>query len=102
MVKNSGGTGFVLLPYKFTLLSNLNGTGWNKNKVLLPYKFTLLSNAGSIKCGGDSVLLPYKFTLLSNTAFAGIAVYVFYYPINLHYSQTGQVIGACISGFTTL
>ena len=35
---------FVLLPYKFTLLSNLRVREKGVIKVLLPYKFTLLSN----------------------------------------------------------
>ena len=40
----------------------------NKEKgVLLPYKFTLLSNNLVFEEFGSSVLLPYKFTLLSNS-----------------------------------
>ena len=35
---------YVLLPYKFTLLSNKKENTQKKSKVLLPYKFTLLSN----------------------------------------------------------
>ena len=35
--------------------------------VLLPYKFTLLSNNEDEAFDGLFVLLPYKFTLLSNT-----------------------------------
>ena len=34
--------------------------------VLLPYKFTLLSNGDKADGGMVAVLLPYKFTLLSN------------------------------------
>ena len=34
--------------------------------VLLPYKFTLLSNVVVAINGKGDVLLPYKFTLLSN------------------------------------
>ncbi len=36
------------------------------------------------------VLLPYKFTLLSNMDFLADELAEFYYPINLHYSQTGD------------
>ena len=57
----------VLLPYKFTLLSNYSTMTSDGKIVLLPYKFTLLSNCllGFVK--QSQVLLPYKFTLLSNT-----------------------------------
>ena len=34
--------------------------------VLVPYKFTLLSNRGIIYYYTSAVLVPYKFTLLSN------------------------------------
>ena len=34
--------------------------------VLVPYKFTLLSNGSSTIITDKSVLVPYKFTLLSN------------------------------------
>ncbi len=34
--------------------------------VLLPYKFTLLSNYQAVAVYAEKVLLPYKFTLLSN------------------------------------
>ena len=40
--------------------------GVTLGRVLLPYKFTLLSNKGSGKQCNQNVLLPYKFTLLSN------------------------------------
>ena len=36
--------------------------------VLVPYKFTLLSNAGTTALVLTTVLVPYKFTLLSNRA----------------------------------
>ena len=35
-------------------------------KVLVPYKFTLLSNVFAILKPFGAVLVPYKFTLLSN------------------------------------
>ena len=57
--------------------------------VLLPYKFTLLSNQNVFFTPYVLVLLPYKFTLLSNQLrHAGLGPWGFYYPINLHYSQT--------------
>ena len=56
----------VLVPYKFTLLSN----GWSNSEtmetVLVPYKFTLLSNTPRPVKSRPHVLVPYKFTLLSN------------------------------------
>ena len=56
----------VLLPYKFTLLSNMYDGYVGTTPVLLPYKFTLLSNQNYFESKGKLVLLPYKFTLLSN------------------------------------
>ena len=40
------------------------------------------------------VLLPYRFTLLSNTYDALKSDMRFYYPIDLHYSQTRPSVGA--------
>ena len=56
----------VLVPYKFTLLSNKVQTTVEQISVLVPYKFTLLSNCHRRLLVGTSVLVPYKFTLLSN------------------------------------
>ena len=39
----------------------------------------------------DAVLLPYRLTLLSNSLFKGNRPQWFYYPIDLHYSQTTSV-----------
>ena len=80
---------YVLLPYKFTLLSNWGPPYTGTTYVLLPYKFTLLSNAWLGMPQSVDVLLPYKFTLLSNSRLSHINSNAkFYYPINLHYSQT--------------
>ena len=57
----------VLLPYKFTLLSNGDFGRIPGYSVLLPYKFTLLSNIYVVALSLLAVLLPYKFTLLSNS-----------------------------------
>ena len=56
----------VLLPYEFTLLSNLLVSDISSFIVLLPYEFTLLSNKVLIVRVIFFVLLPYEFTLLSN------------------------------------
>ena len=56
----------VLVPYKFTLLSNCYLVVQLIIAVLVPYKFTLLSNRWAGRAGKKSVLVPYKFTLLSN------------------------------------
>ena len=37
-----------------------------------------------------SVSLPYRFTLLSNDKCGNKFCYLFHYPIDLHYSQTGS------------
>ena len=56
----------VLVPYKFTLLSNPRESCTTCIAVLVPYKFTLLSNMRYIVSSRSLVLVPYKFTLLSN------------------------------------
>ena len=56
----------VLVPYKFTLLSNDVSQQSVKGSVLVPYKFTLLSNIVRCCITYPRVLVPYKFTLLSN------------------------------------
>ena len=56
----------VLVPYKFTLLSNKPENIRIELHVLVPYKFTLLSNAKAKGIATITVLVPYKFTLLSN------------------------------------
>ena len=60
--------------------------------VLLPYRFTLFSNEIVDSGMDDEVLLPYRFTLFSNlrAELAGIAR--FYYLIDLHYSQTRDIL----------
>ena len=92
--------------------------------VLLPYRFTLFSNALSLPPPECFVLLPYRFTLFSNTRllfrclklfyylidlhysqtsfFAIASILLFYYLIDLHYSQTGQADIYVVTGFTTL
>ena len=56
----------VLLPYRFTLFSNLNCNLIFSNSVLLPYRFTLFSNSIHLLYYLLPVLLPYRFTLFSN------------------------------------
>ena len=79
---------FVLLPYRFTLFSNW-WTAWPISAhVLLPYRFTLFSNEYLNDLFFISVLLPYRFTLFSNTRLLFRCLKLFYYLIDLHYSQT--------------
>ena len=61
---------YVLLPYEFTLLSNIRLVLKVHIAVLLPYEFTLLSNIYVSEWTVVTVLLPYEFTLLSNHRFA--------------------------------
>ena len=56
----------VLLPYRFTLFSNVADNTGHTAQVLLPYRFTLFSNAERMLVDGGLVLLPYRFTLFSN------------------------------------
>ena len=79
---------FVLLPYRFTLFSNLFLRRLNGCSVLLPYRFTLFSNDSMMVFSYRLVLLPYRFTLFSNTQYCGTRPQKFYYLIDLHYSQT--------------
>ena len=84
-----GGVIEVLLPYRFTLFSNIHIKISAEHTVLLPYRFTLFSNGGGIAIYGGLgfttlqiytilkhrlytlsipfVLLPYRFTLFSNS-----------------------------------
>ena len=56
----------VLLPYGFTLFSNLSISPARNSLVLLPYGFTLFSNEVTNFMLKVLVLLPYGFTLFSN------------------------------------
>ena len=57
-------------------------------QVLLPYRFTLFSNIFLRHSKHIAVLLPYRFTLFSNRASRHLCGHWFYYLIDLHYSQT--------------
>ena len=59
--------------------------------VLLPYRFTLFSNSVKISAFEIEVLLPYRFTLFSNCPSILGLQDLFYYLIDLHYSQTTRV-----------
>ena len=78
----------VSLAYEFTLFSNMLYMYADKLTVLLPYGFTLFSNAGVPYRLSVQVLLPYGFTLFSNDILEVIARNMFYYLMDLHYSQT--------------
>ena len=56
--------------------------------VLLPYRFTLFSNLYIYCKPFCLVLLPYRFTLFSNGIWEYMRSNEFYYLIDLHYSQT--------------
>ena len=56
--------------------------------VSVPYKITLLSNLDISVITSPTVSVPYKITLLSNGVGRGHSVDVFQYLIKLHYSQT--------------
>ena len=56
----------VLLPYRFTLFSNIYRSRTPLCAVLLPYRFTLFSNSKHTDDIIPTVLLPYRFTLFSN------------------------------------
>ena len=79
----------VLLPYGFTLFSNQALPELVPTIVLLPYGFTLFSNQSAIGAQRWLVLLPYGFTLFSNITFKQLTAILFYYLMDLHYSQTG-------------
>ena len=58
--------------------------------VLLPYRFTLFSNLYIYCKPFCLVLLPYRFTLFSNGIWEYMRSNEFYYLIDLHYSQTSN------------
>ena len=60
----------------------------HKDFVLLPYRFTLFSNLWTHCHCYREVLLPYRFTLFSNLWPHCHCYREFYYLIDLHYSQT--------------
>ena len=78
----------VLLPYGFTLFSNDTQQPIGLILVLLPYGFTLFSNYHFLYFTFDLVLLPYGFTLFSNQRMQPPSFHLFYYLMDLHYSQT--------------
>ena len=82
----------VLLPYRFTLFSNLHSPFLIFYAVLLPYRFTLFSNVTYRFAGERQVLLPYRFTLFSNLQKLRRKQIKFYYLIDLHYSQTNEAL----------
>ena len=61
---------------------------WSFLSVLLPYRFTLFSNYSDTLAIPTQVLLPYRFTLFSNPLCVKLRRIMFYYLIDLHYSQT--------------
>ena len=71
----------------YTILKRA-GHGVGQNSVLLPYGFTLFSNEKNRETSEGKVLLPYGFTLFSNYSNIHENTKVFYYLMDLHYSQT--------------
>ena len=78
----------VLLPYGFTLFSNLAYRRPVLFRVSLPYGFTLFSNGYNYWIRRAAVSLPYGFTLFSNMDNDLISKIQFHYLMDLHYSQT--------------
>ena len=60
----------------------------NDFPVSIPSEFTLLSNLKLVWLTGQQVSIPSEFTLLSNLCVIKKFIYMFQYPLNLHYSQT--------------
>ena len=92
----------VLLPYRFTLFSNCLYKFPLFSNVLLPYRFTLFSNTLCRLYCLYRVLLPYRFTLFSNICICLNQFTKFYYLIDLHYSQTPALQSTGLISFTTL
>ena len=92
LFSNKGATkgliGRILLPYRFTLFSNEGLCFKLESFVLLPYRFTLFSNRAREPINKPRVLPPYRFTLFSNLIILLPDLTLFYYLIDLHYSQT--------------
>ena len=81
-------SGLVLLPYRFTLFSHWIVEDFMNALVLLPYRFTLFSNI--LRSGHTCILFYYLIDLhYSQTLWQIIRSKIqFYYLIDLHYSQT--------------
>ena len=92
--------GFTTL-WIYTILK-LNPSLYISAPVSLPYGFTLFSNTQADLRRRGSVSLPYGFTLFSNEAQDYKLWVEFHYLMDLHYSQTAQIICFRQLGFTTL
>ena len=56
--------------------------------VLLPYKFTLLSNQALLQTQAQLFYYPINLHYSQTIWHCSTLEFLFYYPINLHYSQT--------------
>ena len=77
-----------LIPYEFTLFSNLRDRNFYHFLVWFPYEFALLSNVYNLLTFGMNVWFPYEFALLSNSPREMLDAWLFDSPTNLHCSQT--------------
>ena len=84
----SQSTSKICTLIRFTLFSNSEVDRAREPIVLLPYRFTLFSNERRSNFTIAFVLLPYRFTLFSNFHPVFGNCQMFYYLIDLHYSQT--------------
>ena len=97
-----GGVIEVLLPYRFTLFSNIHIKISAEHTVLLPYRFTLFSNLQKLR--RKQIKFYYLIDLhysQTNEALTYLGI-SFYYLIDLHYSQTEVVATYNEFSFTTL
>ena len=128
----SQSTSKICTLIRFTLFSNESDIVKTLSVVLLPYRFTLFSNVCHKRNSHERVLLPYRFTLFSNRRLPfhqtlyhchrlnalfyylidlhysqtgeppDLSAHTFYYLIDLHYSQTSVQFIQCLASFTTL
>ena len=100
--RTRAGSRFVLLPYGFTLFSNYNNYINQPGAVLLPYGFTLFSNVEINYCKENVFYYLMDLHYSQTTDKKGIAMDKFYYLMDLHYSQTSADNIVSFKCFTTL
>ena len=82
----------VWLSFEFTYLSNVSVSMSMPYSVWLSFEFTYLSNKACSATDACAVWLSFEFTYLSNSADGVLKQYEFDYPLNLHISQTSNLI----------
>ena len=93
----------VLLPYRFTLFSNCRRRLIQRHRFYYLIDFTLFSNRLAVDRYKSDVLLPYRFTLFSNGAIGICRCLTVLLPYRFTLFSNGKDEGkGCDISFTTL